>query len=181
MILLTPTKGLPRHLKIEATNLKVRKKKKKRIQARYHRQKHSRDKIPWKTKGANKPHDAGECLTFTTASITTGNHGPCWGRVVMYLFRKYISHVLTIRGGRRCSAVGLSMYPSWYMDLTAWVTSLATCLVWSSWSSLYVSLSERCCKPVSMYSCLSCITTVDPLSAFSVCSYFSQQRVITYL
>ena len=29
MILLTPTKRLPRHLKIEATNLKVRKKKKK--------------------------------------------------------------------------------------------------------------------------------------------------------
>ena len=29
-----------------------------------------------------------------------------------------------------------------------------------------MSLSERCSKPVSMYSCLSCITTVDLLSAF---------------
>ena len=62
--------------------------------------------------------------------------------------------------------MGLSMCPSWYMDLTAWVTSSAISLVWSSSSSLYVSLSERCSKPVSMSSCLSCITTVDPLSAF---------------
>ena len=45
---------------------------------------------------------------------------------------KYISCVLTICGGRRYSAVGLSMCPSWYMDLTAWVTSSATCLVWFS-------------------------------------------------
>ena len=59
--------------------------------------------------------------------------------------------------------MGLSMYPSWYMDLTGWVTSSATCLVWSSSSSSYVSLSERCSKPVSMYFCLSCIKTVDPL------------------
>ena len=39
---------------------------------------------------------------------------------------------------------------------------------------LTVFLSERCSRPVSMYSCLSCITTVDPLSAFlmiiSICS-----------
>ena len=43
----------------------------------------------------------------------------------------------------------LSMCPSSYMALTAWVTSLATCLVWFISSSLYVSVSERCSKPVS--------------------------------
>ena len=52
------------------------------------------------------------------------------------------------------------------MDLTGWVSSSATCLVWSSSSSSYVSLFERCSKPVSMYFYLSCITTVDPLSVF---------------
>ena len=88
------------------------------------------------------------------------------GGFLCIFLRKYISCVLTIGGGKRYSAVGLSMCPSWYMALIAWVTSLATCFVWSSSSSLYVSLSERCSRPVSIYSCLSCITTVDPLSAF---------------
>ena len=37
---------------------------------------------------------------------------------------------------------------------------------------LTVFLSERCSRPMSMYSCLSCITTVDPLSAFLISFLF---------
>ena len=64
------------------------------------------------------------------------------GRFLGIFARKYISCVLTIGGGRRCSAVGLSMCPSWYMALIAWVTSWATCFVWSSLRSLYVYLKD---------------------------------------
>ena len=92
------------------------------------------------------------------------------GGFLCIFLRKYISCVLTIGGGRRYSAVGLSMSPSWYMALIAWVTSLATCFVWSSSSSLYMSLSERCSRPVLVYSCLSCITT-DSLSGFLMISF----------
>ena len=89
------------------------------------------------------------------------------GGFLCIFLRKYISCVLTIGGGRRYSAVGLSMRPSWYMALIAWVTSLATCMFCLVFLKLIVvSLSERCSRPVSIYSCLSCITTVDPLSAF---------------
>ena len=97
-----------------------------------------------------------------------------------FSLRKYISCVLTIRGGRRYSAVGLCMWPSWYMALIAWVTSSATCFVWSSSSSLYVSLSERCSRPVLIYSCLSCITTIDPLSAFFMIISFLFLRAICW-
>ena len=52
----------------------------------------------------------------------------------VFFLRKYISYVLTIRGGRRYSVVGVSMCPSRYMDLTAWVNSSATCLVSSTFA-----------------------------------------------
>ena len=50
------------------------------------------------------------------------------------------------------------MYSSWYMALTVWVTSPVTCLVWSSLYVFYLKNAHS--RLMSMYSCLSCITTV---------------------
>ena len=50
---------------------------------------------------------------FSVGPAQPKTMGLAEGGFLCIFLRKYISCVLTIRGGRRYSAVGLSMCPSW--------------------------------------------------------------------